>query len=148
MSLVTWIISAVFLAFTLYKHRATHERCPETLLALFGAFVALRVEGDPSAFITEEYPLPGFGGRFVHQRSFALGLDFCLERLLSRVRSFCFLLSRSSLRLFSSSCFSTEGLRPLGSSLRGEFSLHSFELLLDGVSFFLNPRRDCHSSYP
>ena len=43
MSLVTGIISAVFLAFTLYKHRATHERCPETLLALFGAFAALRV---------------------------------------------------------------------------------------------------------
>ncbi len=26
-----------------YKHRAAHKLCPETLLALFGAFAALRV---------------------------------------------------------------------------------------------------------
>ncbi len=40
MSLVTVIISTAVFAFALNKHMAAHERCPETLLAFFGALVS------------------------------------------------------------------------------------------------------------
>ena len=94
-----------------HEHRAAHEFCPVALFTVLCTFIAFGIEGDPSAFITEEFPLPRFGGRLHAYLSFPVLLVFVFSLLFSRGRSFflCF----SSMRLFSSSCFSTEGLRLL-----------------------------------
>ena len=72
--------SLLFPIVLFHKHRAAHEFCPETLLTVLGTFIALGIEGYPSAFITEEFPLPRFGGRLHAYLSFPalLVFVFCL----------------------------------------------------------------------
>ena len=127
--------SLLFPIVLLQEHRTAHEFCPEALFTVFDTFIALGTRGDPSAFITEEFPLPRFGGRLHAYLSLPALFVFVFSMLFSRGRSFfrCF----SSLRLFSSSFFSTEGLRLLEGrvSRLGEVSLESLESVRDGVSF-------------